>query len=1142
MEWATDTLSPRVAMTAVDGLNGIGPGGISRKLASKRQKQPKLSATAVRSRKAPAVADAAHPHGSGLAERPGSQEFSEAVYLALNPDIVDAIADGRVKDAYTHWSGLGRKETERGERPSLFHLPHFPADRWRQADLIKALANPEGPFDEESYLYLNSDVRHAVARSKGDPAQHWRDHGRHEGRATAGVTSFHARRASAEAIRQKPFGVNVFGSFGALSGLGTVARGMVQALATAGIPFELWNHDGRSGFLRVSETDRARRPRYRINLLLANADNLAPLYAALPPDFLNDAYNIGLWQWELPAFRPDWFPAFGGVDEVWTNSEFQRTSFDVVAPVPVVTIHTPVVPEPASGRLDRSAFGIPEDAFAFLCAFDIGSSTVRKNPLAAIDAFTRAFGGARDVVLVLKFHSVRHEPSFLATLNQKVKDNIVLIAAELPPNEMADLRAVCDCLLSPHRSEGFGLNVAEFMALGKPVVATRYSGNNDFLDDDTGFPVAFRLQEVLDTVGPYRAGNIWAEPDLDDLAVQMRRVYEQPKEVARRGAVAVRRMRENFSYDTVGRAIMARLTAIGLDRGDGPFVGWVGQSPGRAVFRQVIAGVVPRHRSMAGIASLPLLSLIVPVYNVPGPYLKRCIRSVLEQTYPYWELCICDDGSSRPDTLAVLAAYKGISPKIKIRRLAGNSGIANASNAAAEMATGEYLAMLDNDDELLPDALWEAASAIAANPSIDCLYTDEDKIDEVGNQIDHFLKPDWSPEHLESVMYVLHMLVVRKALFLKVGQFRPEYDGAQDYDLMLRCSRHSRVIHHVRRVLYRWRAIEGSSAAVVDAKPGALLAGHRALQDHALHKYGPDARVEGGLLAGTFRLRRPLRRPPPVTLLILTNNAEGMLPDRGLVCFVTNLVASILDRTDYPNFEIVVVDNSSLSAAQKMELVKLSVRVENFDNPPTGFNFAAKANYAVRCARTDHVVFLNDDMEVIAPDWLTSLMELLQDLEVGGVGARLLHFDGTVQHVGMALGIHGSVAHLYHSFPGQAVGYNGFTHIIRNYSTVTGACFATRRSVLDHVGGFDEAFAIDYNDIDLCLRMRAANYRIAYTPYALLHHFEQASAPRTSQDPAERQLFMDRWAGLIEDDPFYNPNLTRDSLDFALREPHREFG
>lgn len=1082
---------------------------------------------------------------AAVPEEADHDEFCEPVYLALNPDIAEAVASGGLHDARGHWRSLGRLEAERGQRPSLFHQAHFPASRQQASELLMALSGGGEPFDGEGYLYLNADLRRVAGRGLLDPERHWRDHGRAEGRTAPGTSLFHGRRASADAVRRRPFGINIFGSFAALSGLGTVARATVRAVQAAGIPFELWNHDGRNGFLRVAEADRERWPRYRVNLLLANADNLGPLFAALPQGFLDDAYNIGLWQWELPSFRADWFTSFGAVDEVWTNSEFQRTAFDVVAPVPVVAMRTPVMPEPAPGRQDRRAFGIPADTFAFLCAFDVGSTTVRKNPLAAIDAFVRAFGDAREAVLVVKFHSVRHEPSFVTLLNERTKPhpNIVLIARELTPGEMADLRSACDCLVSPHRSEGFGLNVAEFMALGKPVVATGYSGNTDFLDAETGFPAAFRLVEVESDIGPYQAGNIWAEPDIGDLAAQMRLVRDDPAEVARRGAAAAARMADGFGYEAVGRAMLDRLKAVGLDGGEGAYETWVGRSPGRAVFRPVINGAVPHRRSLAELPSLPMISLVVPVYNVPGPFLKRCIRSVLEQTYPFWELCICDDGSSRPDTLAVLEGCKGISPKIKVRRLAGNSGIAAASNAAAELATGEFLAMLDNDDELLPDALWEAAQAIAHDPAIDCLYTDEDKIDEVGNRLDHFLKPDWSPEHLESVMYVLHLLVVRKSLFLKVGRFRPEYDGAQDYDLMLRCSRQSRAVHHVRRVLYRWRAIAGSAAMEVDAKPAALLAGRRALEDHAVAKYGPDARVELGLLQGTFRLRRPLRVPPPVTLLILTNNARGELPGRGQVCFVSNLVDSILAHTDYPRFEVVVVDNSSLAPDQVAAFAGRSVRVENFDNPAEGgFNFAAKANYAGRCAQTDHVVFLNDDMEVIAPDWLTSLMELLQDLEVGGVGGRLLHFDGTVQHVGMALGVHGSVAHLYHSFPGQAVGYNGFTHVIRNYSTVTGACFATRRSVLDHVGGFDEAFAIDYNDIDLCLRMRRSGYRIAYTPYALLHHYEQASAPRHSQDAAERQLFIDRWADLIEDDPFYNPNLTRDSLDFALREPFREFG
>jgi GT2 family glycosyltransferase len=768
--------------------------------------------------------------------------------------------------------------------------------------------------------------------------------------------------------------------------------------------------------------------------------------------------------------------------------------------------------------------------------FDLGSTSERKNPLAAVRAVTDGFGERDDVVLVLKFHSSRHEPGFLARLNGEVRGlrNVMILPGELSEAEMARLRQICDCLISPHRSEGFGLNIAEFMALGKPVIATRYSGNLDYFDADVGYPVDYRLVEVKTTCGPYAAGSVWAEPNVASLAAQMRAVIDDPMEAGRRGARAAARIGTLFNHAAIGNAMRARFKSINLDAEPVRFLGWLGRSPTRAVFRSqpFAAPRCPTDR----LDLLTAFSVIVPVFDVPGPLLERCIRSVLGQSYTFWELCLCNDGSTRADTLEVLERYRGSSLKIKIRDLPGNAGIAAASNAAAEMAVGDFLVLLDHDDELAPDALWEAASAISARPRVDCLYSDEDKINEAGEQIEHFFKPDWSPEHLESVMYVLHMLVIRKSLFYEVGGFRAGFDGAQDYDLMLRCARATDNIHHIARVLYHWRAIPGSSAEQVDAKPYALAAGLRALQDHAIRKYGSGARAEPGLTPGTFRLRRPLCPPPRVTLLILTNNVSARLPGRGKVRLVDNFVDSILRHTAYPDYEIVVVDNSTLDKAQLARFRKLSVRVENWE-PEAGFNFAAKANYAVSCAGTEHVVILNDDMEVISPGWLEALMELSQDLQVGVVGARLLHFDGTIQHAGMVLGVNGAAAHAYHSFPGQFVGYNAFTHVIRNYSAVTGACLATKRSILAQVGGFDEAFAIDFNDVDLCLRIGKAGYRVVYTPFAELYHLEHASAPRQRASPGETQRFQARWAEEIGNDPFYNPNLARDRLDYAQRAP-----
>jgi GT2 family glycosyltransferase len=442
--------------------------------------------------------------------------------------------------------------------------------------------------------------------------------------------------------------------------------------------------------------------------------------------------------------------------------------------------------------------------------------------------------------------------------------------------------------------------------------------------------------------------------------------------------------------------------------------------------------------------------------------------------------------------------------------------------------------MLDHDDTIEPDALLEVARALFHDPSIDVIYTDEDKIDTAGVPIDTYFKPDFSPEHLESVMYVLHMLVVRKRLFLELGGFRTAFAGAQDYDLMLRLSRQTQRVHHIQKALYHWRAVPGSAAAVVDAKPYALEAGFRALVEHVAEKHGKSAWVEPGLLPGTFRVRRKIPARTRVTLLILTNNAELEVPGRGRFRMVDNLVDSILRRTSYKNYEIVVVDNGALLPEQVARFRALDVRVENYTGPVVPFNYAAKANFAVRACRTEHLVLLNDDMEVKDEHWLTAMLELSMDPEIGAVGARLLHADGTIQHVGCVIGVNGGAAHVYHSFPGDFVGYNGFTHLIRNYSAVTGACFATRKSVLSQVGGHDESFAVDFNDTDLCLKMLEAGYRVVYTPYAQLFHFEGMSAPRLRQNAEERKRFVARWARYMENDPYFNPNFARNRFDFAV--------
>ena len=1059
--------------------------------------------------------------------------FDEVLYLALNPDAADLVGQGAYASGFAHYVAEGQAQEQAGVRPSLTEDLYY-----------EGLPTPGtgsdvdmSDFDAESYFLLYPDVLQALGNKPDSARHHWIHHGRLEGRVGTGIAPYKNWQARPAEIVAKPFGINVFGPFAATSGLGTAARGLLRALRSVGVAIELHPFDVSRALPRITAAERASKPTYRCNLLLANADQIARLTALYPQGHFDDAYNIAVWAWELAAFRPDWHMCFAPLDEVWTNSDFEIDSIGAIAPVPVQKIRLPVEAESASAAEGREMFGIPRDRLVFLVAFDVGSTSARKNPGMVIDAFREAFPGDENVFLIIKFHSTSVEPTITRQLTRALRgaENVLVMADMLPDHEMALLRAACDCFVSAHRSEGFGLNIAEFMALGKPVIATNYSGNLEFFDATVGFPIDYDLIEVKTQTGPYMPYYIWADPKKDSLIEQFRLVYTDQAEAWARGQRAATRMREQFSPAQIGHEIRRRLLAIGLATDSPAFLDWVGKTRGM-IGSAPVAMLDPQQRQAIAALGMrrPVISLIVPVYNVASVWLEACVESVVAQSYPFWELCLCNDASTDPDTLDVLQRLQGIDPRIKIRHAAQNLGIAGASNLAAEMATGEFIAMLDNDDTLHPDALLEVARALFVDADIDVIYTDEDKIDEQGKLIDTYHKPDWSPEHLESVMYVLHMLVVRKRLFLELGGFREAYSGAQDYDLMLRLSRRTQRVHHIARALYHWRAISGSAAAVVDAKPEALKAGFRALQDHVAIRHGARAWVEDGLLPGTFRVRRKILGRPRMSILILTNNGELELPGRGEFHMVDNLVDSILRRTSYRNFEIVVVDNGKLSVAQMKRFKSLGVRVENFPGAVVPFNYAAKANFALRVCRTENLVILNDDMEVINEEWLTSLLELSQDPEVGAVGARLLHADGTIQHVGCVIGVNGGSAHVYHSYPGDFVGYNGFTHLIRNYSAVTGACFASRKSVLSQVGGFDESFAVDFNDIDLCLKIIEGGYRIVYTPFSSLFHFEGASARRVAPNSDERRRFVTRWARYMENDPHFNPNFARNRFDFTV--------
>ena len=504
----------------------------------------------------------------------------------------------------------------------------------------------------------------------------------------------------------------------------------------------------------------------------------------------------------------------------------------------------------------------------------------------------------------------------------------------------------------------------------------------------------------------------------------------------------------------------------------------------------------------------PKVSIIMPVYNPKPDWLRDAIESVRGQLYDNWELCIADDRSTRPGVRDLLEECSRADQRIKVTCMERNQGIAAASNAALALATGEFIGLLDHDDELRSEALFEVVKLLNEQRDLDYIYSDEDKKDPSGRLVEPFFKPDWSPDLHMSINYVTHFSIFRRQLVNWVGGFRSGYDGSQDYDLVLRVTERSDKIAHIAKPLYTWRKVPGSAASSVEAKSFALRAATKALRD-ALARRGLNGNVEGGLWKGSYRVRYIIAGNPKVTIIIPTRDRVDML---------RRCVESIRKKSSYNNYEILIVDNGSQEQETFDYLSSLNGRVIKF---PHEFNFAMIINTAAReAADSDALIFLNNDTEVISPEWIEAMLEHGQRPEVAAVGARLVYPDGRVQHEGIIMGLGtGSALNVDHK------GYFGLGECIRNFTAVTAACMLVRPAVFWEMGGFDERLRVAFNDVDFCLRAREKGYRIVYTPFAILNHHE--SATRGSLHPREdEKFFRERWGNPGEyRDPYYNPNL-----------------
>lgn len=551
-----------------------------------------------------------------------------------------------------------------------------------------------------------------------------------------------------------------------------------------------------------------------------------------------------------------------------------------------------------------------------------------------------------------------------------------------------------------------------------------------------------------------------------------------------------------------------------------------------------------RHSPSAGVLKLqrekkfafsPKISIVVPLYKTPENYLTEMIESVRNQSYRNWELCLSDGSGEASPIAHILKKYEEMDERIRVVYNKEQLRISENTNEALKVCTGDYIAFADHDDLLALNALYECVYLLNKEPSTEIIYTDEDKIDMNGKE--HFMphfKSDFNIDMLCSTNYICHLFVVKRDIYEKAGMLNPEFDGAQDYDFVLRCVEKSEKIRHIPRILYHWRAHKNSTAENPESKNYAFVAGKRAIQAH-YDRMGIPAEVEETAYKGIYRSKYKVTGTPLISVII---------PNKDHIADLEKCICSLEEKNTYQNLEILVVENNSEKEetfAYYKELEKRNPKVKVLFWEEKVFNYPAINNFGAEHASGDYLLFLNNDTEVVNPDCIEELLGYCQRSDVGAVGARLYYDDGTIQHAGVIVGLGGIAGHPFSKAVHEDPGYFGRIIMAQDYSAVTAACMLVKKSVFQQVKGFDEGYAVAFNDVDLCLRIRKAGYLIVYNPYAEMNHYESKS--RGYEDTEEKvkrfnseiSLFEKRWKKFLRHgDPYYNPNLTLDDGNFGL--------
>lgn len=540
----------------------------------------------------------------------------------------------------------------------------------------------------------------------------------------------------------------------------------------------------------------------------------------------------------------------------------------------------------------------------------------------------------------------------------------------------------------------------------------------------------------------------------------------------------------------------------------------------------------------------PLISIVTPTYNTDPEFLRECIESVQAQTYDNWELCIVDDASPNQEPRDIIKEYADGDKRIRYSFSKNNQHISGASNDGIKMAKGEFIALLDHDDILWPNALYEVVKALNNNKKLDFIYSDEDNITEDRHDFQNpFFKPDWNPDFLHSINYITHFSVLRKSIIEKVGGFREECNGAQDWDLFLRITSETDRIHHIPKVLYDWRISDSSTAKDTSTKPYVVDAQRKALEDDLKRKGYKDATIAPSKINKDYwQIEYPVKNEPLVSIVI---------PTKDQFAIVKRCIDSIYKRTTYKNFEIVLVDTGSTSRKVKSwykSLLKKHRNILIVDWPEQPFSYARSCNKGADAATGEYLIMLNNDTEVLVSNWIELMLGYAQREKTGAVGCKL-YYPGKkiIQHAGIGIGFGGIAANSL--APLEVSPYNTplqfiYLNTTHNMTAVTAACLMIKKSVYDEIHGFDEEFRVTYNDVDLCLRLHDLGYRNVYLPHVSLIHHESISVglpeEKKKRDTQEfktaKELFKTRWKKYIDHDPNLNPNIDRTNANYEVRD------